>query len=144
MRIALDLDDTVIPGRQTFPVEPLPPMRRWLAGEPLRAGVPASLRRLQGAGHEVWVYTSSYRSHFTIRLLFFMHGVWLDGVINEADHDRALSAHPHRHTKYPPAFGIDLIFDDSVAVLEQAQALGYRAILVGPETDLVEMLERLR
>lgn len=140
MRIAFDLDDTLIPCGQRFPLAT--PARARLATllgtEPLRAGAPAMLRRLQREGHEIWVYTSSYRSETWIRLTFWCHGVWLDGVVNQHRHDRALRERARRHTKLPPAFGIDMLFDDSLAVVEEGRRHGFSVVHVTEADDLAE------
>ena len=63
MRIAFDLDDTLIPGQIPFPLEPLPPnpLRRILCAERMRDGTAKLINDLWSAGHEVWVYTTSFR-----------------------------------------------------------------------------------
>ena len=74
MRVAFDLDDTLIPCGLDFPTEaPALPWLAWLLRpEPLRVGTTAALAALRADGHELWVYTSSFRS----ALLFF----WLPDV----------------------------------------------------------------
>lgn len=132
MRIAYDLDDTLIPCGRRFPVAApcRPRLARLLRAEPLRDGMPARLRRLRQSGHEVWVYTSSFRSALWIRLTFWCHGVWLDGVVNQQRHDRALGERARRHAKLPPAFGIDVLFDDSLAVVEEGRLHGFAVVHV--------------
>lgn len=113
MRLAFDLDDTLIPCGHHFPVEvplwPLPGVER------LRAGAPALLRSLRAEGHTLWVYTSSMRSPWSIRWTFLAYGVWLEGVINAARHAAVLGGGPHRHHKHPQAFGLDRLYDDVVS-----------------------------
>ena len=38
-------------------------------------------------------------------------------------------------TKYPPAFGIDVLADDSVAVADEGRRPGYDVIRVDPNDD---------
>ena len=133
MRLAFDLDDTLIPCGATFPVEaprwPLPGVER------LRVGAPALLRALRAEGHAIWVYTSSHRSVLAVRWTFLAYGVWLGGVINEDRHQRALGPHhPLRAYKVPAVFGIDLLFDDLKARPDPA------VVQVSPEAELVAVV----
>lgn len=143
VRIAFDLDDTLIPGELTFPVEPLGVLGSVVGAERLRAGVPAAMRRLRARRHALWVYTSSMRSPLDIRLTFLAHGVWLDGVVNQAQHDAVMRGRPERHSKYPPAVGIDVLFDDSIAVRDHGRTHHFRVILVHPDDDLPAAIDAL-
>ena len=72
MRIAFDLDDTLIPGRSPFDLEPVPAgWRRWLCTEPLGLGTVELFRALRHRGHQVWIYTTSFRTPLRTRLLFW-------------------------------------------------------------------------
>ena len=81
-------------------------------------------------GWEIWVYTTSYRSAAYIRRLFWLHGIQLDGVVNQARHDREVTV---RSTKYPPQFGIDLLIDDSEGVRLEAERHGFAMLVVSPQ-----------
>ncbi len=137
MRIAFDLDDTLIPaGRETFPTEDPPSwLGRRLAPERLRAGSAALLRGLAQRGCDLWIYTTSLRSPFHIRLLFLSYGIWIQGVVNEERHRRWLQSQGGRFacSKYPPAFGIEILIDDSEGVREEGQHYHFRVIRVAPE-----------
>ena len=139
MRIAFDLDDTLIPSFSgLFAVEPPEGFfRRWLAGEWLRAGATALLRTLAGHGCEVCVYTTSLRRPGTIRRLFRCYGVGLREVVNGERHYRWMERQRGRYpcSKYPPAFGIDLLVDDSEGVQMEAKQFGFQMVLVRPEDD---------
>ncbi|MFO0714401.1 MAG: hypothetical protein U0353_31460 [Sandaracinus sp.] len=143
MRIAFDLDDTLIPGERTFEVEALGVLGRFVGAERLRAGVPGAMARLRAAGHELWVYTSSLRSSTSIRITFLAHGVWIDGVVNQHLHDTTMRGRPERHSKFPPAFGIDVLFDDSSAVRDHGRAHGFRVVLVHERDDLAAAIDAL-
>ncbi len=134
MRIAFDLDDTLLPCAARFPLAPRPWAARLFGGERLRASAPELLRELSHAGHELWVYTTSFRSPLGVRALFLSHGVWLGGVVNQRDHDERMRSLGERWVKYPPAFNIDLLFDDSIAVVEGAQRGGFAVCHVQPTT----------
>jgi hypothetical protein len=106
--------------------------------ERLRRGSGTLLRGLVAERHDLWVYTTSLRPAWRIRLLFRSYGVPLAGVINQTVHDRLRpqdvvgAALPG---KFPPAFGIDLLVDDSSGVAAEGQALGFRVLVVTPSQD---------
>ncbi|MGN6150998.1 MAG: HAD family hydrolase [Lysobacteraceae bacterium] len=127
MRIAFDLDGTLIPmfpGQ--FPARPAPAPWAWPFREPLRSNAPALLRALRADGHDLWIYTSSLRSPARIRGLFLAHGVRLDGVLTARD-----GGSP-KASKYPPAFGIDLLVDDVEGVALEGERHGFNVLLVSP------------
>lgn len=78
----------------------------------------------------MWVCTTSYRSAWRIRRLFWLHGIRLDGVVNQQRHDREAQA---RCTKHSPSFGIDLLIDDSEGVRIEGERHGFRVLVVAPE-----------
>lgn len=131
MRIAFDLDNTLIRCGHDFPLEK--PQRRLLAkllsGEQLREGIKALTDYCRRQDWEVWVYTTSYRSAWHIRKLFWLHDISLDGVVNQQRHNREVQA---RCTKHPPTFGIDLLIDDSEGVRIEGERHGFRVLVVAP------------
>jgi hypothetical protein len=132
MRIAFDLDNTLIRCDHDFPLEK-PKRRVWarlLGGEPLRQGVVAVAEYCQQRQWQVWVYTTSYRSHWYIRKLFWLHGIKLAGVVNQQRHDREVTA---RCTKHPPTFGINLLIDDSEGVRLEGEKHGFRTLVIQPQ-----------
>ena len=132
MRLTFDLDNTLIRCGYYFPLEK-PQRRIWaklLGGEQLRQGIKNLTNDCRQRGWEVWVYTSSYRSTWHIRKLFWLHGIRLDGVVNQQRHDREVKA---RCTKHPSRFGIDLLIDDSDGVRIEGERHGFRVLVVGPE-----------
>jgi hypothetical protein len=137
MRIAFDLDDTLIPSTpDLFPVErPISWLGRVFAAESLRLGASALLRGLRARGCELWVYTSSLRRPGYIRRLFRCYGVRLGGAINQDIHYEWLrqQSGARRCSKYPPAFGISLLIDDSEGVREEGEMLGFRVAVVRPD-----------
>jgi hypothetical protein len=137
MRIAFDLDDTLIPSYpELFAVEP---SRGWLgrlfAPEWLRTGTTRLLHALVRHGCEPWVYTTSLRSPWHIRRLFRCYGVRLGGAINQDIHFEWLRRQPgHRRcSKYPPAFGIDLLVDDSEGVRMEGEQFRFPVHVVRPD-----------
>ena len=151
MRIAFDLDDTLIACGSEFPAEPTRRWTRLLAREPLRRGTVRLLRHLIARGHEVWIYTTSHRRPLAIRLLFLAHGIRLAGVVNGPRHHRevARSGREYQHcAKYPPHFGIDLLVDDLEGMAIEAHRYGYRVLVVRPDEAgwdevLAEQIDRL-
>lgn len=131
MRIAFDIDGTLTPlGAGQFPAAPLPFPLRLLWREPLREGAAALMRELQADGHEVWVYTSSLRSPAYLRLWLRCAGIRLAGVVNGDAHAQALRGRAVAPSKFPPAFGIDVLVDDSAGVAMEGEAHGFRVVLV--------------
>jgi hypothetical protein len=151
LRIAFDLDDTLIGCRYDFPAEPRRRCARLLAREPLRRGTVRLLRRLATRGHDLWIYTTSQRSPLAIRLLFLAHGVRLGGVVNGLRHHKeiARSGRDYQHcSKYPPHFGIDLLIDDLEGMAIEARRHGYRVLVVRPDDErwaetLVAQIDRI-
>ncbi len=138
MRIAFDLDDTLIPCGHRFPLERPTLLARLLGCEPTRHGARAMLRRLRSAGWEVWAYTTSMRSPGQVRVYFFSYGIWLGGVVNGDRHLRWLrgrKAGLPDCSKYPPAFGIDVLVDDLEGVHEEGRRHGFRVVRVAPDDE---------
>lgn len=131
MRFAFDLDNTLIRGPHNFPLE-TPTRRLWarvLRTEGLRAGTVELAEYGRQRGWEIWVYTTSYRNAGYIRRLFWLHGIRLAGVVNQARHDREVSV---RSTKYPPQFKIDLLLDDSEGVRLEGERHGFAVLVIDP------------
>ncbi|WP_152032843.1 hypothetical protein [Ereboglobus luteus] len=139
MRISFDIDDTLVIHAPNTPTEPrrFPVfVHRWF-GEPLRRGTCSLMAGLRRRGCSIWIYTSSGRTPFGIRLWMFLYGIRIDGVINDERHRRNLSKHRfiRMPSKFPPAFGIDLHIDDSEGVLMEGRDHGFRVIVVSPHDE---------
>jgi hypothetical protein len=138
MRIAFDLDDTLIPCGHRFAVEKPTRLARWFGAESLRLGAVELLKRLRSFGCEIWIYTTSHRSPLSIWFLFFAYGIRLGGIVNQDRHRRRLNGgHPDPRdcSKYPPAFGINLMFDDSEGVVMEGRRYHFRAVRIPPDKD---------
>lgn len=132
MRIAFDLDNTLIRCGYDFPLEQ-PRRRMWarlLGGEPLRRGIVELASYCAEHGWEVWVYTTSFRKPWYIRKLFWLHGIHLHGVVNQARHLREAAA---RCTKHPPSFGINLLVDDADGVKLEAERHNFNVLIIEPQ-----------
>jgi hypothetical protein len=129
MRIAFDLDGMLIPAPGSpMAVEPLGLLARLVSREQIRAGTPGLLAALRRRGHETWLYTTSYRSPLRLRAWFAAFGVHLDGIVNQA-HQEAIVRRVVS-SKYPPAFGIDLLIDDSEGVAQEGRRHGFAVLRV--------------
>ncbi|MCD6052163.1 MAG: hypothetical protein K0Q55_3581 [Verrucomicrobia bacterium] len=137
MRVSFDIDDTlVLRGEQTARETGLLP--GWLLkrmGEPLRAGTKSLFRELKRQGCEVWVYTSSLRSTVHIRWWLGVHGLSVDGVVNDDIHRVRLEEMKLDPTpsKYPPAFAIDLHVDDSPGVEMEGNRCGFNVLVIAAD-----------
>ncbi|WP_406694684.1 hypothetical protein V5E97_26870 [Singulisphaera sp. Ch08] len=136
MKIAFDLDDTLIPSGVVFPVENQRFLARLLGHEQIREGTIALMKSLIKQGWEVWVYTTSFRSPTYVRMLFLLYGVRIAGVINQYHHFKKVTGCGHSYqdcSKYPPVFGIDLLVDESEGVWLESQRHGFKMVLVRPD-----------
>lgn len=121
---------------------------RWVTHEPVRLGTLDLLPALRQAGHVTWIYTTSFRKPFETKLMFWLHGVRIKRVINTDIHRHRMREFGEAYktcTKYPPAFGIDLLFDDSEGVLEESHRYGFQMVLLRPEDiDWVTTVQKAR
>jgi len=135
MRVAFDLDDTLIPttvefagGSTTLPM----PMRLFFR-EPLRNGARELLADISRT-HELWLYTTSLRHPIYLKLWFKFLGIPLAGAINQDSHQRTIrNASQHSgYSKVPQLFNIDLLVDDSPGVAIECELQGCAALIVDP------------
>jgi hypothetical protein len=137
MRVSFDIDDTLV--LHSLNAAPSEGGRfpgficRWL-GEPLRLGTFALMRQLREQGCSIWIYTSSGRTEFYIRLWLFLYGISVDGIVNDRRHRRELllQNYPRLPSKYPPAFKIDLHVDDSDGVRLEGLQHGFNVVVIDP------------
>lgn len=131
--ITFDLDDTLIPGRHCFPIEPRGILARTFGVEPLRLGTRALWKELRQRGHRIGIYTTSFRSSFKIRVMLWCHGLHADLVVNQQRHIRSTPDGGRRSTKYPPTFGVGVHVDDLPGVAIEGERHGFRVIIVHGE-----------
>jgi hypothetical protein len=153
MRIAFDLDNTLIPNGLSFETES-PKRAFWaklLGCERLRVGTKTLFDDCQAKGYETWIYTSSLRSTFYIRQLFWMYDIKLHGIVNQTIHDSVvkMDGSQYKPSKYPPYFGIDYLVDDSIGVQMESNQYQFKMILVQPEDlywseRIVNILENIQ
>ena len=142
MRIAFDLDDTLISAR--FPQEKCSWWRTLFLRERLRRGTKQLFRQLKTRDHQMWIYTTSCRSETYISRLFHAYGLKLDGIVNLDRHN--LKTPPC--SKFPPAFGIDLLIDDRPGVEQEGWKYGFAVIIASPNNpdwaeELLETIDHL-
>jgi hypothetical protein len=134
MRIAFDLDGLLIPAPGSrMLAERLGLIACAISREPMRAGAPALMRSLRQQGHEVWIYTTSLRSPRRLRFWFACLGVRLHGVVNKEVHDQCICAAGIACSKYPPAFEIGLLIDDSEGVSMEGKYFGFSVLLISED-----------
>jgi FMN phosphatase YigB (HAD superfamily) len=112
MIISFDLDDTLIPGTKTFDTEDQNLIQKLTGIERIRKGTIELFKELRSRGHNIYIYTTSFRPTIKAKLMF-LSGIPVDRVINQPCHDRELKENKTRCSKFPPAFGIDVHVDDS-------------------------------
>ncbi len=56
----------------------------------------------------------------------------IGGIINGYDHAKHAT---NGRSKYPPAFGIDVLVDDLPGVVLEGERCGFRVIQVGPKNE---------
>ncbi|WP_211323866.1 hypothetical protein [Chitinophaga dinghuensis] len=88
------------------------------------------MKVLRQNDYNVCVYTTSYRSPFYVRKLFFSYGITIDRVINKRIHDKVLGARGGQISKYPPAFDIDIHVDDAPGVGIEGERHHFNTIII--------------
>ena len=130
MIISFDLDDTLIPGAKTFDTESQNVIQRLLGIERIRKGTIELYRELRARGHNIYIYTTSFRSALKVKLTFLSYGIPVDRVINQRGHDNALKENKTRSSKFPPAFGIDVHVDDSPGLRIEGEKFNFKTIVI--------------
>lgn len=132
MKIAFDLDDTLILSNSNLPVESprFSLVSNLLNIEKLRAGTRQIFNFCQQQGWETWIYTTSYRKRGYIWFLFWLYGIRLNGIINQSIHDKKVQVSCSKH---PPSFGLDVVIDDSAGILIEGERFAFEALWIKPE-----------
>lgn len=133
MTISFDLDDTLIAGNLKFDTISSNWLRHLLKIEKLRTGTPELFCNLRKQKHSICIYTTSYRSKCKIRLLFLLHGLKIDKIINQQAHNKTLKSNANRYSKHPPSFNIDWHVDDSQGVAMEGEKHHFKTIIVSPD-----------
>jgi hypothetical protein len=134
MKVAFDLDNTLIRNDFDFPLE-IPKkdlFARLFGTEKLRSGTIEIFNYCKNQGWETWIYTTSFRSTLRIKTLFWVHNIRLDGVINQETHSKEVKI---RSSKHPPTFGLDIIIDDSEGVKIEGERFNFEVIWLKPDNE---------
>ena len=132
MNISFDLDSTLIPHGNEFETEKRNLFGKLLGIEKIRKGTCELIRELRNAGHNIHIYTTSYRTRSKIKLIFRYYGLSIDRVINQKQNTETLKSMNISASKYPPAFDFDLHIDDSEGVEIEAKRFNFNVIIVRP------------
>lgn len=134
MIISFDLDDTLIPSTRTFSVEKQNWILKVMRSEKIRKGTIQLFTELKNDGHQIYIYTTSFRERWKVLLMFRLYGIPVDRFINQDHHTKEARMHGHTCSKYPPAFGIDVHVDDSDGVSIEGERHNFRTIII-KDTD---------
>ncbi len=135
MRISFDLDDTLICYAPATSCEPknIPLWWKWRTHEPLRLGAVALIRELQRRGHEIWIYTTSYRHPRDVSRWLGFHDIRVSSVINAEMHGQFRDADARQCSKLPALFDIALHVDDEQR--DWGERFGFRWLTIAPADE---------
>ena len=138
MRISFDLDEVLFVNPSTHKCERklIFPLGLFFK-ERLRLGTPSLINKLQSLGYEVWTYTSSYRSEFYIKTLFFCYGVKFNGIVNAMRHEKEVQKNSSTRLpqKVPSRYRISLHIDDESVICSYGREYGFEAYQLDAEDD---------
>jgi hypothetical protein len=134
MKIAFDLDSTLIPNGDEFETEKhLKTLFSILfGGEKLRKGTREIFDFCKKQNWETWIYTTSFRSPLYIKKIFWLNDIKLNGIINQKKHSEVVTVNS---SKFPPHFGIDWLIDDSKGVEMEGLKFGFNVIQINSDDD---------
>ena len=73
-----------------------------------------------------------------------MYGVHITGIINYDIHYRKMLELSINAVKYPPAFGIDWLIDDSDGIKMEGEMFDYKVMIIRPEDlDWTKKIEEI-
>lgn len=134
MRIAFDLDDTLIPTTEPFQCGSCKlnfPLSLFFKEE-LRIGTVELMKTLK-KNNEIWIYTTSLRNPHIVKLWFYLWGIKVDSVINAIIHKKAVyKSKFSQYSKAPELFNIDILIDDSKGVQLECDKQNIKSIFVDP------------
>lgn len=130
MIISFDIDNTLIPYSGEFPLEPGNILTYLLGVERIRQGTVDLFKILQGQGHKIQIYTTSFRSQFYLWKTFAAYGLFVDRIINGRINQSVLKQHKCSASKNPLLFNIDLHIDDAPGVAQEGKNFNFRVLLI--------------
>jgi len=141
LKVAFDLDDTIIlPNSEyTEEISQYKLLAKIFKVEKLRLGTKEIFNFFEEENCELWIYTTSYRSIRYIKWLFLVHGIKLNGIVNQEIHKKNVFINV---SKYPPAFNIDILVDDSKGVLIEGSKYNFQVIQI--DSDNLNWVEKIK
>jgi hypothetical protein len=133
MIISFDLDDTLIPGIKKFETEKRSIFQKLCSIEKIRIGTIELMKSCKLQGHQIYIYTTSFRPANKIWWTFYTYGIKLDKVINQKKHEATLRTQSTLYSKYPPAFNIDIHIDDSKGVEIEGNRFNFKTIIISED-----------
>jgi len=133
MIISFDIDDTLIPYSDEFETEEETLISKILGAESIRKGTIDLFYELEKRDHEIWIYTTSFRSILNLKKTFKSYGLNPSKIINENINQKLLKKHNCKASKNPKLFGIDLHIDDSKGVEMEGNRFGFNTIIIRTE-----------
>ena len=130
MIISFDMDETLVSVEPNFAEEKYTAICRLLGAERLRRGTRRLFPALAARGHNIYIYTTSHRSKFSLRKTFLAYGLWPDRIINGEENRKRLALHNCGASKNPGLFAIDLHVDDLAGVQMEAVKFGFTTLVV--------------
>ena len=130
MIISFDIDNTLIPYSNEFEVEKKTLLSKLLWAEPLRKGTVDLFHELEKNGHEIWIYTTSFRSPMKLKRTFKSYGLHPSKMINEKINQKQLRQNNCTASKNPRLFGIDIHIDDSKGVGMEGEKYNFKTIII--------------
>ena len=130
MIISFDIDDTLISVDPKFAREKYTIVCKLAGAEKLRKGTIKLFNELKASGHEIYIYTTSHRSRFSLRKTFFAHGLKPKRFISGVENREALSVANCSASKNPHLFNIDLHIDDLPGVKMEADRYNFKALII--------------
>ena len=132
MILSFDIDDTLISYSDEFEVEKRTLFSKLVGAEPIRKGTIGLFDELENRGHQVWIYTTSFRSLFSLKKTFKSYGLNPSKIINEQINQARLKSNSCKASKNPKLFGIDIHIDDSKGVEIEGKKYGFKTIIINP------------
>nr|WP_309685441.1 hypothetical protein [Armatimonas sp.] len=129
MKIAIDLEGTLIAECGEFACERPHPLARRALRCGLRVGAKSLLQSLVKAGHTLTLYTSGNHSALTLRLWCLAAGLPVRRIITLRQ-CRKNARRKASLVAWPPVQGQDLILDDELRHVQAAQRLGVPGIQI--------------
>ena len=132
MNISFDLDSTLIPNGNEFETEKRNRIAKFIGIEKIRKGTPKLISELQKKGHNIHIYTTSYRKKGQIRRTLKYYGIKVKKVVNQTENQKVLKKRNIYSSKFPIAFGFDIHIDDLKGVGMESEKYNFKVIIIEP------------